>query len=231
MNNIEVNNDYLAYMLGLMNGEYKDKNTNLDFFIIADSPEEASEKYGFDDIHQAMSLEWIPSYSVSQSINDYGGFESSHLLSIWISKALNLKYHYDYKVNEKAIQALLDKPNYKEIERSVIVEIKRIYSETQNYLNNAFNAKYVTLKRCLNYKQENEFNNNKEVKFNFLTSFFDENSSLSYPGRNQILKLKVDKKYIFAYTNLSYNNNTLGYLENEVLVIGLPTIKKIIKNN
>lgn len=231
MNNIEVNNDYLAYMLGLMNGEYKDKNTNLDFFIIADSPEEASEKYGFDDIHQAMSLEWIPSYSVSQSINDYGGFESSHLLSIWISKALNLKYHYAYKVNEKAIQALLDKPNYKEIERSVIVEIKRIYSETQNYLNNAFNAKYVTLKRCLNYKQENEFNNNKEVKFNFLTSFFDENSSLSYPGRNQILKLKVDKKYIFAYTNLSYNNNTLGYLENEVLVIGLPTIKKIIKNN
>ena len=69
------------------------------------------------------------------------------------------------------------------------------------------------------------------MKFNFLTSFFDENSSLSYPGRNQILKLKVDKKYIFAYTNLSYNNNTLGYLENEVLVIGLPTIKKIIKNN
>lgn len=217
MNTIQVRNDYLSYMIGLGT----DDNFDYEFFKIANSPEESAEEFGYDPEKQAFPWDHLPSYSISQDENDYGGFEAPYLLGLWVSEALKVQYIHSYPYNKKMISKILEKPNYNEIKKGVISEIQRIYTETQNYLHTIFNEDEIQLVRVLNHREGKQYQSKEKINYNFISSFQTPNNIHTYPGRRIIHKENVPIKNVFAYTNLAKGDTTLGNLENEVLTFGL----------
>lgn len=220
---IEVKNDYLAHLIGFNVSKSKD----ISFFYLSDSTEAAAEEFGYDVEKMGTPLASIASYGESQNENKYGGFESSYLLGYWIGKALNDDFSHSYPYNKKAIKKLFNKPEYNKIESEVLIDIRRIYDETQSFLTNLYPDGIVPLFRQFNQIQEEQFKKGENVTFNYITSF---STKGKYHYTSQInRKMSISKKRIFAYTNLSYDNVTLGEQEDEVIVFGLPKMEKSYK--
>lgn len=157
----------------------------------------------------------IKSYSVSE----YNSYETHVLLGSWIAEALEIEFEHCYPYKQEKLDLIYSKPNYEDVKKSVIEEIKRIYKETQLFLNDHYpDSKEITLIRTLNNKQHNQYINGEEITYNFITSYCP-SLKHTYPGERAIINNSIDKKKILAFTNLSKNGQSLGDLENEVIVI------------
>lgn len=201
---VYVKNEYFSYLIGLGGGR-----NAVEFFTDTENKYSNTKNERYGDI-------LIKSYSISE----YDSFETHYLLGLWISKALDMDFKHSYnKVNQEKLDIIYSKKNYKSIEQSVIDEIKRVYKETQSFLDKAFpESEYVLLYRVLNHIQEEQFDNNHDISFNFITSYMSLGSH-GYPGARTGLWRKVNKKNILAFTNLSNNGITLSELEDEVIVV------------
>ncbi|WP_277375843.1 hypothetical protein [Paenibacillus polymyxa] len=201
MSIIEVKNEYFAYLIGLGGGK---KSAGFYFDIEGKYTKEED----FDGI-------LIKSYSVSE----YDSFETHVLLGEWIAEALNYKFTHNYPYNNEKLSIIKERSDYDIVKSSVIDEIKRIYRETQDYLDSLFpDDEFIYSYRVLNSRQEVQYLNHQKVTYNFISSFFSTNR-INFPGRNVKLRLPVNKREILAYTNLGYRGQTLGDLEDEIIVI------------
>lgn len=203
MRPIEIKNEYFAYLIGL--GGSADASA---FF--SDS----------DLLYTPAADEFFTGMIINPySMSEYKSFETHVLLGAWIAEALEIDFDHFYPYKDEKLNLIYLKSTYEDVKKSVIEEIKRIYQETQSFLNERFpNTESIKLVRTLNHMQDEQFKKGQEVKFNFITSYCPTYSH-SYPGNREVVCNQIKKKNIFSYINLSYQGQTLGDLENEVIVI------------
>lgn len=201
---LNIENEYFAHLIGLGGGA--------DSALFFGDPEQHYQPE-VDEFYMGLL---INSYSVSE----YESYETHFLLGSWIAEALGIEFTHSYPCfRQRKLDILYAKPNYEEVKQSVIEEVRRIYNETQLLLNQLYpKIDELYLVRTLNYQQHDQYSNGQEITYNFITSYCP-TLSHTYPGNRKIIRAPINKKKILAYTNLSYGGQSLGNLENEVIVI------------
>lgn len=203
MKPIEIENDYFSYLIGL--GAGIDAAT---FF--SDNQRQYQPSPG--EFYTGMLIN-------PYSISEYDSYETHVLLGSWIAEALGIEFEHHYPFKQEKLDLMYIKPEYEDVKKTVIKEIKRIYTETQLFLNDLYpNSLEVKLIRTLNHIQNDQYLNNEIITYNFITSYCP-TFSHTYPGERKIITSSINKKKILAFTNLSYGGQSIGDLENEVIVI------------
>lgn len=161
--------------------------------------------FNSDDQRLSELFERIPGHVYTDSNQR----TSLLLLHMIVQKAFNetapVKFSYD---NEK-IRKIFLKPEFREAQKGMIDEVRRLYNETQNFLENVPKKEHVQpnlelYRRLPRYQIKQYFenfvdpNNTKnEIQSNYLTSFHTSNDY-----NNGIVTIKVNickKDILFLY--------------------------------
>lgn len=144
-----------------------------------------------------------------------------------------------YFFNKEKVRKIFEKKEFLNAIPDMVNEIKRLYGETQLFIQNLDNNSMdntITLYRKLSSYQINEFFSKEKkqantLKTNYLTSFFTSNS---WAKGLVTIECPIPKKYVLFYDNLipfDYDDELSGLAAEGEAIIRTPSLKLYFKNS